>query len=104
MSSRFLGIVAFVAGLFLPAAALAQTVIVLVSGAPYDSSAVVSQLEHQQQMDEFKAKFWSQEPITQQDYYVQERQDRQLIAKISAGEPVSRAELQQALGRVDTPY
>ena len=23
-------------------------------------------------MDEFKAKFWSQEPLTQQDYYVQE--------------------------------
>jgi len=55
-------------------------------------------------MDEFKAKYWSQEPITQQDYYVQERQDRQLIAKISAGEPVSQAELDQALRRVDTPY
>jgi hypothetical protein len=103
MNSRFLGIVAFVAGLLLPAAALAQTVF-LVSGAPYDSSAVVSQLQHQQQMDEFKAKFWSQEPITQQDYYVQERQDRQLIARISAGEPVSQAELEQALTRVDTPY
>lgn len=103
MNSRFLGIVAFVAGLLLPATALAQTVF-LVSGAPYDSSAVVSQLQHQQQMDEFKAKFWSQEPITQQDYYVQERQDRQLIARISAGEPVSQAELEQALTRVDTPY
>jgi hypothetical protein len=46
---------------------------------------------------EYKAKFWSQEPITQQDYYVQEKQDRQLIAKISAGEPVSQDEVEQAL-------
>jgi hypothetical protein len=103
MNSRFLGIVAFVAGLILPAAALAQT-IVPVSSAPYDSSAIVSQLQRQRQMDEYKAKYWSQEPITQQDYYVQERQDRQLIAKISAGEPVSQDELAQALKRVDTPY
>lgn len=100
MNSRFLRIVAFVAVLFLPAAALAQTV----SGAPYDSSAVVSQLKHQQQIDDFKAKYWSQEPITQQDYYVQEKLDRQLIARISAGEPVSQGEIEQALTRVDTPY
>jgi hypothetical protein len=102
MNSRVLGIVAFVAGLLLPFAAFAQTV--MVSGSSYDSSAVVSQLERQQQLDEYKAKFWSQEPITQQDYYVQERQDGQLIARISAGEPVSQAELKQALTRVDTPY
>ena len=38
-------------------------------------------------MDEYKAKFWSQEPLTKQDYYVQGKLDRQLIAKISAGEP-----------------
>ena len=55
-------------------------------------------------MDEFKAKFWSQEPLTQQDYYVQEKQDRQLVAKISAGEPVSSAEIEQALQRIDTDY
>jgi hypothetical protein len=102
MNSRVFGIVAFVAGLLLPAAALAQSV--MVSAAPYDSSAVVSQLQRQQEMDEYKAKYWSQEPITQQDYYVQEKQDRQLVARISAGEPVSQAELKQALTRVDTPY
>jgi len=55
-------------------------------------------------MDEFKAKFWSQEPLTQQDYYVQEKQDRHLVAKISAGQPVSSAEIEQALQRVDTEY
>ena len=103
MNSRVFGIVTLTAGLILPTAALAQT-IVPVSSAPYDRGAVVSQLQRQEQMDEFKAKYWSQEPITQQDYYVQERQDRQLIAKISAGEPVSQAELDQALRRVDTPY
>ena len=103
MNSRVFGIVTLTAGLILPTAALAQTVIP-VSSAPNDSSAIVSQLQRQEQIDEYKAKYWSQEPITQQDYYVQERQDRQLIARISAGEPVSRAELDQALRRVDTPY
>jgi len=103
MNSRISGIIPFAAGLLLPAVALAQTVYP-VSSARYDSSAVVNQLQRQEQMDEYKAKYWSQEPITQQDYYVQEKQDRQLIAKISAGEPISRAELQQALQRVDTPY
>jgi hypothetical protein len=103
MNSRFFGIVPFAAGLLLPAVALAQTVIP-VSSAPNDSSAIVSQLKRQQEMDEYKAKFWSQEPLTQQDYYVQGKLDRQLIAKISAGEPVSHDELVQALKRVDTPY
>ena len=103
MNSRISGFIPLVAGLLLPAAALAQTVLP-VSTVPYDSSAVVSQLEQQRQMDDFKAKYWSQEPITQQDYYIQERQDRQLIAKISAGEPVSPDELARALRRDDTPY
>jgi hypothetical protein len=104
MNSRFFGIVAFASGLVLPAVALAQTAVYPVSSAPSDSSAIVSQLQRQQAMDEYKAKFWSQEPLTQQDYYVQVKLDRQLIAKISAGEPVSQAELHQALKRVDTPY
>jgi hypothetical protein len=103
MNSRIFGIIPFATGLLLPAVALAQTVLP-VSSAPFDSGAVEDQLQRQEQMDEYKAKFWSQEPITQQDYYVQERQDRQLIAKISAGQPVSRVELEQALQRVDTPY
>lgn len=98
MNSRYLGIVAFVAGLLVPAVVLAQT------NSPAGSPSLVSQLQRQEQMDEFKAKFWSQEPITQQDYYVQEREDRQLVARISAGEPVSQSELEQALTRVDTEY
>lgn len=98
MNSRYLGIVAFVAGLVVPAVASAQP------GSPADSAALVNQLQRQQQRDEFKAKFWSQEPITQQDYYVQEKQDRELVARISAGEPVSQTELEQALTRVDTEY
>jgi hypothetical protein len=64
MNSRFFGIVAFASGLVLPAVALAQTVYP-VSSAPYASSAIVSQLQRQQEMDEYKAKFWSQEPLTQ---------------------------------------
>jgi hypothetical protein len=98
MNSRYLGIVAFAAGLLVPAVVLAQT------SSPADSTSLVSQLQRQEQRDEFKAKFWSQEPITQQDYYVQEKEDRELVARISAGEPVSQSELEQALTRVDTEY
>jgi hypothetical protein len=55
-------------------------------------------------MDEFEAKFWSQEPLTQQDFYVQEKEDRQLIARISSGEQISHDEIEQALKSVDTDY
>ena len=99
MNARFIGMVAVAAALIVPVAALAQS-----AGSPADSNALVQQLQRQERMDEFKAKFWSQEPITQQDYYVQEKEDRHLIAKISAGEPVSDTEVEQALQRVDTAY
>jgi hypothetical protein len=99
MNSRCFGIVALAAGLLVPALALAES-----AASTPDNSAVVAQLQKQERMDAFKAKFWTQEPVTQQDYYVQERQDRQLIARISAGQPVSRDELDQALKRVDTDY
>jgi hypothetical protein len=103
MLSRVFGAITFVAGLLLAVVASAQTVFPN-PALPGDGSAVVSQLQRQEQMDEFKAKSWTQEPITQQDYYVQEQQDRQLIARIEAGQPVSHAELEQALRRVDTDY
>jgi len=103
MKVKALIVIPFVAGLLLPAVALAQPVYPK-AGSPSDSGALLSKLQKQEQIDEFKAKFWSQEPVTQQDYYVQEREDRHLIAKISAGEPVSHDELAQALRRVDTDY
>ncbi len=103
MNVKFMGIVAFAAALTVPVAAPAESAS-LYTGAPTDSTALVNQLQRQEQRDEFKAKFWSQEPVTQQDYYVQEREDRQLVAKISAGEPVSPSELEQAFKRVDTDY
>jgi hypothetical protein len=99
MNSRYLGIIAFAAAFAVPAVALAQ------SSAPnVDDTTLVNQLQRHERMDEFKAKFWTQEPVTQQDYYVQEKQDRQLIARISAGGRVSPDELAQALKRVDTDY
>jgi hypothetical protein len=99
MKFKAFSFISLAAGLLLPAAAFAQPIY-----PNADSTAIVNRLQKQERNDEFKAKFWSQEPVTQQDYYVQERQDRQLIARISAGEPVSQAELDQALRRVDTPY
>jgi hypothetical protein len=103
MKARFTKIVTLAAGLMVPAAAFAQPVLPSLSLTD-DSSAVIRELQNQEQMDEFEAKFWSQEPLTQQDYYVQEKEDRRLVARISAGEPVSHAELEQALHRVDTDY
>ena len=61
MNSRFLGIAAFVAGLLIPATALTQTVFPN-SSLPPSSSAVIQQLQRQEQIDELKAKYWSQEP------------------------------------------
>ena len=100
MNARSIGMIAVAAGLLLPAAALAQSV----SGFPADGTSLVQRLQEQERIDELKAKFWSQEPLTQQDYYVQEKQDRQLVARLSAGEQVPHDELVQALKRVDTDY
>jgi hypothetical protein len=74
------------------------------SSSSADRTALVKQLQDQVRTDEFKAKFWSQEPITQQDYYVQVQEDERLIARIEASEPVSDTEIEQALERVDTAY
>jgi hypothetical protein len=103
MNSRRLGFIAFAAGLLVPAAALAASV-TTVSTSFSDNNAVIQQLEQQEQRDNYKALYWSQEPITQQDYYVQARQDRQLIARMLAGQPVSAAQVEQALRHVDTDY
>ena len=103
MSYKSFPIIALAFGLTIPVAALAQTVSVTTSSGP-DSAALVQRLEQQERIDEFKAKYWSQEPLTQQDYYVQEKEDRHLVARISAGEPVSSAEIDQALQRIDTEY
>jgi hypothetical protein len=103
MNSKRLGVIAFTVGLIVPAVALAASV-TTVSTSFSDNNAIIQQLEQQEQMDNYKAQYWSQEPITQQDYYVQARQDRQLIARMSAGEPVSADQVQQALRHVDTDY
>src|SRR5258705_7385723 len=103
MNYKSIPIIALAFGLAVPFAASAQSVS-LISSSGADASSLIQRLRQQERMDEFKAKFWSQEPLTQQDYYVQEKQDRHLVAKISAGQPVSSAEIEQALQRVDTEY
>jgi hypothetical protein len=103
MNSKSFGVIALATGLLVPAIALAGSV-TTVSTSFSDNSAVIQQLQQQEQMDNYKAQYWSQEPITQQDYYVQARHDRQLIARISAGQPVSAHEVEQALRHVDTDY
>ena len=99
MKFKALSFVTLAVGLLFPAATFAQGIY-----PNADSTAIVNQLQQQARIDEFKAKFWSQEPITQQDYYVQEKEDRHLIARISAGQPISNDELAQALKHVDTDY
>jgi hypothetical protein len=101
MNARYLGIIAFVGALVVPVAAgVAHSD----SSAAINRDALINRLQQQERMDEYKAKFWTQEPITQQDYYVQEREDRQLISRLSTGEQVSQDELDLALKRVDTDY
>ena len=102
MITKSMRVLAVVAGLTIPSAALAQTVSLASSSA--DSASLVQRLQAQERTDEFKAKFWSQEPLIQQDYDVQEMQDQQLSARVSAGQPVSADEINQALQRVDTAY
>ena len=103
MNTKSIRIVTLAAGLMVPAAALAQPVMPSLSSTS-DRSAIVARLQQQARMDELEAKFWSQEPLTQQDYYVQEKEDRQLVARISAGETISHDEIEQALEGVDTDY
>lgn len=103
MKIKIMGMIAFAAVLAVPVTALAGSASPSFSSPP-DRTGLVNQLQQQERADEFKAKFWSQEPITQQDYYVQENEDQDLIAKISAGEPVSQTELEDGLKRIDTAY
>jgi hypothetical protein len=106
MASKYPGIVAIAAGFLLPVSALAASITTVSTSTTSfsDSNAIIQQLQTQEQRDEYKAQFWSQEPITQQDYYVQARQDRQLIRRLSAGEPVSADQVEQALRHIDTDY
>ena len=106
MNHKYVGIVALAAGFLLPSAVFAGsiTTVSTISTSFSDNNAIIQQLQTQAQRDEYKAQYWSQEPITQQDYYVQARQDRQLSARLAAGEPVSAYEVEQALRRVDTDY
>jgi hypothetical protein len=67
-------------------------------------ATVIDKVQEQERIDELKAKFWSQEPITQQEYYVQAREDGHLIARISAGVKVSQGDLAEALKRIETDY
>lgn len=129
MNTKHLAIVAVIGGLFVPVSAQSSPGI---TGSPTarssgsriicptlscqsfpglppstNSSAhagLVHKLQRQMNMDEFKAKFWPQEPITQQNYYVQAKEDKQLLRRISKGEPVSQTEIDRALKRVNTDY
>lgn len=127
MNIKYLPIIALIGGLFVPVSAQSSPGI---TGSPTARSSgsriicptlscqsfpgqprsttsgagLVNRLQRQMHMDEFKAKFWPQEPITQQNYYVQAKEDKQLLRRISKGEPVSQAEIDQALKRVNTDY
>jgi hypothetical protein len=103
MASKYFGILAFANGLLIATAVFAASITTTVTTFP-DNGALIQRLEDQGVSDEYNARFWSQEPTIQQDYYTQAKEDRQLIAKIEASLPVSPVELEQALRRVDTDY
>jgi hypothetical protein len=99
MKFKALPFISLGAALLLPAGAFAQPI-----SPNADNAAIINRLQKQEKIDEYKAKYWSQEPLTQQDYYVQEKEDRVLISRISGGQPVSRNDLAEALKRVKTDY
>ena len=99
MKFKALSLISLGAGLLLPAVVFAQPI-----SPNADNAAIINRLQEQEKIDEYKAKYWSQEPLTQQDYYVQEKEDRVLTSRISAGEPVSQSDLADALKRVETDY
>ena len=99
MKFKALSLISLGAGLLLPVLVFAQPI-----SPNADNAAIINRLQEQEKIDEYKAKYWSQEPLTQQDYYVQEKEDRVLISRISAGEPVSQSDLADALKRVETDY
>jgi hypothetical protein len=99
MKFKALSLISLGAALLLPAVVFAQPI-----SPNADNAAIINRLQEQEEIDEYKAKYWSQEPLTQQDYYVQEKEDRVLISRISAGEPVSQSDLADALKRVETDY
>ena len=99
MKFKALSLISLGAALLLPAVVFAQPI-----SPNADNAAIINRLQEQEKIDEYKAKYWSQEPLTQQDYYVQEKEDRVLISRISAGEPVSQSDLADALKRVETDY
>jgi len=65
---------------------------------------LIQKLQTQEQKYEHDEKYWSQEPITQQDYEVQEAKLKQVIAELKSGQSVSRQEIDAATRRVKTPY
>jgi hypothetical protein len=103
MKVRLIAIITLAGGLAISGAAFAQSA--YPSSSSLDATTgLIGPLQKQEQMDNYKAQYWSQEPLIQQDYYVQARQDRRLIRELSAGQPVSADQVQQALRHVDTPY
>ena len=101
MKFKALSFISLAAGLLLPAAALAQPVY-----PNADNAALISRLQKQEKIDEYKAKYWSQEPLTQQDYYVQEKEDRALsrrdLGRRAGLERRSRAGLEASRNRLLT--
>ena len=55
------------------------------------------------EIDEYKAKYWSQEPLTEQDYYVQAKRIG-FNAAHRAASGLGSNHLAQALNRVETDY
>ena len=103
MNHKSIAIIALAFGLAVPVTALAET-LTSITNSSVETPSLIQRLQEQERMNEVKAKFWSQEPLIQRDYYVQAKQCRRVIAKISAGESVSNAELAQALRPVETAY
>lgn len=67
-------------------------------------SQIITELRAAGALADRNSRSWSQEPLTQADFDQQELNIESLIERLQNGDPVSSAEINQALAGPDTPY
>ena len=72
--------------------------------APMTHSQIIGDLRAASRLADRNSRSWSQEPLTQADFDAQELNIERLVERLQKGEPVSSAEINEALAGPDTDY
>ena len=67
-------------------------------------SQIIGDLRAASRLADRNSRSWSQEPLTQADFDAQELNIERLVERLQKGEPVSSAEINEALADPDTDY